>query len=91
MEIGKFLNKSATTAKSITKSVANTYHLHVKKKAIKEVAQTLKSAGLSPSDIEEDEYEVMINDACKEIKSTHSKRAAQIGFSLLGLDLLFGL
>lgn len=91
MGLENFISKTTTTVKSTSKNINNKYDLHVRKKAVKQVAKILKIAGLSPSDIEIDEYEAMVNDACKDIKSNYTKKAAQVGLSLFGLDLLLGI
>lgn len=91
MGLKNFIKKTTTTAKSTSKNITNKYELHVRKRAVKEVAKKLKTAGLSPSEIEINDYEVMVSDASKDIKSNYSKKVAQAGLSLLGLDLLFGI
>jgi len=91
MKFDNILKKTTTIAKSTSSKVSNKYTLHVRKRAIKQVAKTLKTAGLSPADIETDDYEAMLNDASKDINLSYSKRTAQVGLSLFGLDLLLGI
>lgn len=91
MGLSDFVEKTTSAAKSAATAVTDKYDLHIRKRAIEEVAKKLKAANLSPSDIDADDYEAMVSDAAKDIRSTYSKRAAQAGFSLLGLDLIFGL
>ncbi len=91
MRLENILEKTTTTLKSTSTSVSNKYDLHVRKRAIKAVSKKLKEHNLTPSEIESNEYETMVSDASKDINSSYSKKAAQVGLSLLGLDLLFGL
>lgn len=91
MELDNFIEKTTTTVKSTSKNITDKYELHVRKRAVKEVAKKLNTAELSISDIEVDDYEAMVCDASKDIKSNYSKKAAQVGLSLLGLDLLLGI
>lgn len=91
MGLENFLDKTTTNVKATSKNISDKYEIHVRKKAIKEVSKKLKTLNLSPKDIEADDYETMICDATKDIKSNYSKKAAQVGLSLLGLDLLFGI
>jgi len=91
MGFENILKKTTTTVQSTSKNIADKYEIHVRKKAIKHVAKKLKVINLTPADMEEDDYEAMVCDASKDIKSSYSKRAAQIGLSLLGLDLLTGI
>ena len=91
MGFENILEKTTATVKSTSKNITDRYDLHIRKKAIKEVAKKLKAANLSPSAIGKDEYETMLCDAQKDIKSDYAKKTAQVGLSLLGLDLLFGI
>lgn len=91
MGLENILDKTTSTAKTASKHISNKYELHIRKKAIKHVAQKLKVINLTPSDMDEDDYEAMVHDASKDIRSSYSKRVAQVGLSLLGLDLLMGI
>ena len=91
MRFDNLLEKTTTTIKSTSCTIADKYSLHVRKRAMKEVSKKLKKIGKTPSQIEKDNYEVMVNDASKDIQSTYNKRIAQVGLSLLGLDLIFGI
>jgi len=91
MEFKNILKKTTTAVKSTSKNITDRYNQHVRKKAIKEVAKKLKTANLSPSDIDKDDYEMMLCDAQKDIRLDYSKKTAQVGLSLLGLDLLSGI
>jgi uncharacterized membrane protein len=68
----------------------NKYEQYFKKRAIKKVEEKLILHSLKVEDIAMDDYEAMISEATIEIKNDYSTTAAQIGFSLLGLDLLLG-
>jgi len=91
MRFDNLLEKTTTTLKSTASTISDTYDSHVRKRAIKQVSKTLKESNLSPSDIEADDYEAMVSDAIKDINSTYSKRTAQVGLSLLGLDFIMGI
>ena len=91
MKFENILEKTTTIAKSASNKVSSKYTLHVRKKAIKQVSKTLKESNLSVSDIEPKDYEAMVSDAIKDINSNYSKKTAQVGLSLFGLDLIFGL
>jgi len=91
MEFKNIIEKTTTTVKYTSKNITDRYNQHVRKKAIEKVAKRLKVINLSPSDINEDDYETMLCDAQKDIKLNYAKKTAQVGFTLLGLDLLFGI
>ena len=91
MKFENILEKTTSTVKSTSNKVSHKYTLHVRKRAIKQVAKTLKTAGLSLADIETDDYEAMLNDASKDINLSYSKKVAQVGLGLFGLDLLLGI
>lgn len=91
MGFDNILKTTISTAKTTSKNISNKYESHVRKKAIKQVVKKLKVINQTPADINENDYEAMVCDAEKDIKFSHSKRVAQIGLSLLGLDLLTGI
>ena len=91
MRFDNVLETTTSTIKSTTSNITDKYDQHVKKRAIKKVSKTLKESNLSVSNIEPDDYEAMVSDAIKDINSNYSKKAAQVGLSLLGLDLIFGI
>ena len=71
-------------------SVGDKYDDHIKQKAIRNVDKTLLLHKLKIEDIDNDDYEAMISDEISKIKVDHSLNLAKVGFSLLGLDMLFG-
>jgi len=90
MGLSDFVEKTTAAAKSAATAVTDKYDLHIRKRAIEEVAKKLKAANLSPSDIDADDYEAMVSEVITEIKKDYSSSVAKVGFSLLGLDLIFG-
>lgn len=91
MRFDNLLENTTSTIKSTATTLTDKYNLHVRKKALKQVSDRLKEKNLSPSDIEPDDYEAMVSDAIKDINANYSKKTAQVGLSLLGLDLIFGI
>ncbi len=85
-----FIDKSLDTISELSDSITGKYDEHIKKKALKQVDEMIKSQGLDIEDIEEDDYEAMVSEAMLEIKEEYASNTAKVGFSLLGLDLLFG-
>ena len=86
MRFENLLEKTTTTLKSTASSISDTYESHVRKKAVKQVSKTLKESNMKQND-----YETMLNDAIKDINSTYSKKAAQVGLSLIGFNFIFGI
>ena len=77
-------------AENLFTSIGNKYDKHIKKQAIKKVDEKLILHNLKLEDIDEDDYETMVNEAMTEIKKEYATNTAKVGLSLLGIDLLFG-
>ena len=85
------LNNAIESIKSGIDKVDNTYELHIREKAIKEVNETIEKKGLSVEQIAQDDYEAMISDLAKDIKVGYAKKAAQGLLTFIGLDMLLGI
>ncbi len=85
------LNNAIESIKSGIDKVDNTYELHIREKAIKEVNETIEKKGLSVEQIAQDDYEAMISDLAKDIKVDYAKKAAQGLLTFIGLDMLLGI
>ena len=86
----EFLSNTIDTIQTASKNVVATYDKHIREKAMGTVDEKLQAKDLKIEDIALEDYEVMVNDAAKEIQSTYNKRIAQAGLTVLGLDLLMG-
>ncbi len=84
------LNSPIETIGNMKSDISSKYDNHIKEKAIKKVDELLQLHKLKAEDIEPDDYEAMVSDAISEIKKGYVSKAATVGFSLLGLDLLLG-
>mgnify|MGYP000733454370 CR=1 FL=1 len=76
--------------KDTTNSVTSKYDEHIREKAVEKVNEKIKEKKLSVDEIENDDYEVMINDLSKDIKEDYSKKASQGLLAFIGLDFLLG-
>ena len=85
-----YLDKSLDYISNFSNRATDKYDNHIKQKAIKEVDNRLKEKNLIVDDINRDDYEAMVSEVITEIKKDYSSSVAKVGFSLLGLDLIFG-
>jgi hypothetical protein len=85
------LNNTIESIKSGIDKVDNTYESHIREKAIEEVNKKIEEKGLNVEQIQNDDYEAMISDLSKDIKSDYAKKTAQGLFAFIGLDMLLGI
>ena len=85
------LNNAIESIKSGIDKVDNTYESHIREKAIKEVNKKIEEKGLNVEQILNDDYEAMISDLSKDIKTDYAKKAAQGLLAFVGLDMLVGI
>lgn len=85
------LNNAIESIKSGIDKVDDTYESHIREKAIKEVNKKIEEKGLDIEQIQNDDYEAMISDLSKDIKSDYAKKTAQGLFAFIGLDMLLGI
>ena len=84
----KFIKNSLYKLDETKKILEEKYKTHLRKKAIENVNKELKLRGIKITDIEKDDYEILISEEIKEIEKEYAKNTAKVALSLLGLDLL---
>ena len=85
------LNNAIESIKSGIDKVDNSYESHIREKAIKEVNEKIKEKNIDIEQIANDDYEAMISDLSKDIKTDYAKKAAQGLLTFIGLDMLLGI
>jgi len=86
----KLFDDAIKSIKETTAAVSSKYDEHIREKAIEKVNEKIKEKNLDIDAIENDDYEVMINDLSKDIKEDYSKKASQGLLAFIGLDFLLG-
>ena len=85
-----FIDKSLNTLSEFSNSVTSKYDEHIKNKAIKQVDEMIVAQGLNIDDIEQDDYEAMVNEAMIEIKEEYASNTTKVALAALGLDIFLG-
>jgi len=85
-----FVDNAVKKVEEGTTAIASSYEKHIRTKAIKEVEKKLAQEAVPLEEVSDEDFEAMVNDACKEIKTNYSKRASQGLLAFIGLDFLLG-
>lgn len=90
MDTKNKLDQAIDSIKNGVDSVGDKYDLHIREKAVERVNEKIEEKGLKLDQIEQDDYEAMVNDLSKDIKEDYAKKAGGGLLAFIGLDLLFG-
>lgn len=77
-------------AKNSVNSISSSYEKYIRINAIEKVQKRLEVEKINKEDISEEDFEAMVNDACKDIKEKYSKRVSQGLIAIMGIDFLLG-
>lgn len=85
-----FVDNAVKKLEEGTSAVSSSYEKHIRTKAIIEVEKRFELEKINKEEVTGEDFEAMVNDVCKEIKATYSKRASQGLLAFIGLDFLLG-
>ncbi|GEM_PF-6948738 len=71
--------------------IGEKYDGMVRKMAVKSVNKKLIDNGIDISSVSKEDYEVLVDERCKEIGKSHLKFGLKAALVVLGADLLIGL
>ena len=90
MNPDKAIDATLNVVKNGTSGVSNMYSGYIRKKAVDSVNEKISLAGIDINIIDPMEYEIMVDEASKEIKKDHALTAVKGLAAIIGIDFLLG-
>ena len=84
------ITQTITKIEDTSNMIAKTYDTYIREKAIEIVNAKLEENKIDITKVENNDYEAMVNDSCKDIKEKYSKRSSQGLMVIMGIDFLLG-
>lgn len=84
------LTQTMTKIEDTSTMISKTYDIYIREKAIEMVNAKLEENKIDVAKVENNDYEAMVNDSCKDIKEKYAKRVSQGLMVIMGIDFLLG-
>ncbi len=84
------LTQTMTKIEDTSNMLTKTYDTYIREKAIEMVNAKLEENKIDVAKVENNDYEAMVNDSCKDIKEKYAKRVSQGLMAIMGIDFLLG-
>lgn len=84
------ITQTITKIEDTSKKISMTYDCYIREKAIEIVNAKLDEKKIDITKVENNDYEAMVNDSCKDIKEKYHKYVSKGLMVIMGIDFLVG-